>query len=125
MDRLMLLLAAANGFVSVAMGAFAAHGLQSRLDEKALGWIETASRYQMVHAAVMIGVVLLGLHRPDNTALNVSAWAFFVGMLLFAGLLYVMGLTGWRGLGALVPVGGAALLIGWAALAWAALSWRP
>jgi uncharacterized membrane protein YgdD (TMEM256/DUF423 family) len=60
--------------------------------------------------------------RSPSTALAVSGWAFLSGTLLFSGSLYVMTLTGSRGLGAVTPLGGLSFLIGWGALAFAALS---
>ena len=43
------------------------------------------------------------------------------GTLVFSGSLYVLALTGQRWLGAVTPLGGAAFLAGWLALAWGAL----
>jgi len=50
----------------------------------------------------------------------VAGWLFIAGIVLFSGSLYAMALTGLRGLGAITPIGGAAFLAGWLALAWAA-----
>ena len=115
---LWIAVAAVNGFLAVAMGAFAAHALQARLEPKALGWIETASRYEAIHALALFGVaILIGRAETTPLSLSVSAWAFTLGMLLFCGALYLMGLFGWRGLGAVAPFGGLALMTGWALLA--------
>lgn len=120
---LWLLIAAASGFIAVALGAFAAHGLQGRLEPKALGWIDTGLRYQMFHAAALIGVSLLA--RDGTTlALQVAGWAFAIGTLLFSGLLYAMALGAPRWFGAIVPLGGLSFLGGWLALAWYALRAR-
>jgi len=124
--RAFLLLAAASGFVAVALGAFGAHGLKSKfaaLPDAAdrLGWWQTASQYQLAHA-LALGLVALLAERTQATALTVSGWAFIAGTLLFSGSLYVMTLTGIRGLGAVTPFGGLSFLIGWAALALAALA---
>lgn len=121
--RIWLLLAAISGFLAVGLGAFAAHGLQGRLDAKALGWIDTGLRYQMFHALALIGVALLS---RDGTqlALQIAGWSFALGTLLFCGLLYAMALGAPRWLGAVVPLGGLAFLGGWVALAWFALRLR-
>ena len=114
---LWIMVAAAGGFIAVAMGAFAAHGLEGRLDPKALGWIETAARYQAIHALALLGVAILaGRSGAAQSSLGYAAWSFTAGMILFSGSLYAMGLFGWRGLGAVVPFGGLAFLIGWALL---------
>ena len=115
---LWIAVAAVNGLLAVAMGAFAAHGLQDRLEPKALGWIETAARYEAIHALALFGVaILIGRAGSTPLSLSLSAWGFMLGMLLFCGALYLMGLFGWRGLGAVAPFGGLALMAGWALLA--------
>lgn len=118
-----LLLAAISGFVAVALGAYAAHGLQGRLEPRALEWIDTGLRYQMFHAAALIGVAILA--RDGATlALQLAGWGFALGTLLFCGLLYAMALGAPRWFGAVVPLGGLAFLAGWAALGWYALRAR-
>ncbi|MFP8968628.1 DUF423 domain-containing protein [Pokkaliibacter sp. CJK22405] len=114
-------LAALNGFCAVAMGAFAAHGLKQRLDEYSLGIINTAAHYQLVHAVALVLAGVLMLHWQGNL-MKVVAWSWFVGILLFSGSLYILALTGIRWLGAITPIGGAALLLGWGMLAY--LAWR-
>jgi uncharacterized membrane protein YgdD (TMEM256/DUF423 family) len=114
-----LTVAAANGLVAVAMGAFAAHGLRSVLDAEALGWVETASRYQMWHALALFGVALLfGRAQPvrDRRLLTAVAWAFLAGTILFAGSLYLLALTGVRAFAWITPFGGLVLLAGWVGL---------
>ena len=115
-----ILFAALSGFIAVALGAMAAHGLKARLDAEALAWIETGVRYQMGHALAMFGAGTLMATHP-GPALTVAAWSWAVGTVLFSGSLYLLALTGARGLGMVTPVGGLALLIGWAALAWYAV----
>ena len=123
--RLWIIAASLNGFVAVAMGAFAAHGLRARLAPQALDWIETAARYEAVHALALIGVAILSdrsvtaagrTPTTPSTALRIAGWGFLAGTVLFSGSLYLMGLTGWRALGIVTPVGGLSFLIGWAAL---------
>ncbi len=119
--RLWVCAAAVNGFLAVALGAMAAHSLRGRVDPEQIAWIETGSDYGMVHALALLGVALLagrapGGQTPPARSLRFAGWGFLAGSVLFSGALYVMGLTGLRGLGAVVPVGGVLLLGGWAAL---------
>lgn len=109
--------AAINGFIAVAAGAFGAHGLQSRVDAHALQTFETAARYQMYHA-LAIGIAVLATR---GSAVNVACSLFLAGIVLFSGSLYLLALTGTRGFGFVAPIGGFAFLAGWAALAYAAL----
>ncbi len=120
MPNVWLLLAAINGFLAVAAGAFGAHGLQGKLDTAALHVFETAARYHMYHALAM-GLAAV-LSRPPRLAGAASAAALFLaGIVLFSGSLYVLALTGQRWLGMVTPAGGAAFLAGWAMLGYAAL----
>ena len=114
-----LLVAAINGFLAVAAGAFAAHGLQGRLDAHALSVFETGARYQMYHA-LAIGLAAFAARGQASPAANAAAIFFLAGILLFSGSLYALALTGMRGLGIITPFGGLSFLVGWAALAWAA-----
>lgn len=113
--------AAVSGFLSVAIGAFAAHGLEGRLPAEALDWLATGLRYQMLHVGGLLAVALLTMKRSARS-LRLAGVGFLFGTLVFSGLLYVMALTGVRWLGMIVPVGGISFLVGWAALAYYAVS---
>jgi uncharacterized membrane protein YgdD (TMEM256/DUF423 family) len=129
MQRLLLLACAANGFLAVALGAFGAHGLKSRLAEvpdvaRRLGWWDTASHYHLLHA-VALGVLALSVERVPAVWVGRAGVAMLVGVVLFSGSLYAMTLTGVTTLGAVTPLGGAALLVGWLAFGIGALRAQP
>lgn len=122
--RLLLSVCAVCGFLAVALGAFGAHGLRSRLKElpdvaQRLDWWQTATNYHLAHA-LAIGIAALAVAHLGRPA-TLAAWAFVTGIVLFSGSLYVMGLTGIRILGAVTPFGGLAFLAGWGCLFWGAL----
>ncbi len=121
MARLWLLLSAFAGFTGVALGAFAAHGLKSRLTPEYLAVFQTGTHYQLIHALALFGVGLLALHLPGRLV-NLAGGAFAVGILLFSGSLYLLTLSGIGKLGMITPFGGVAFLIGWLCLGLAA--WR-
>jgi uncharacterized membrane protein YgdD (TMEM256/DUF423 family) len=83
---------------------------------------QSAVQYHAWHALALLGVGSLLLHWPHKRALALAAWLFVAGIVLFAGSLYAVALTGVRGLGLITPFGGAAFLAGWAVLAWSV--WR-
>ncbi len=118
--RTFAILGAVNGFLAVAAGAFGAHGLRERLTPERLETWELAARYQMYHALALLAVALLAARggRPATA----SGWCFLAGIVVFSGSLYLLAVTGTRWLGAITPLGGLALLAGWALLAVAA--WR-
>jgi uncharacterized membrane protein YgdD (TMEM256/DUF423 family) len=108
---------ALNGFIAVAMGAFAAHGLKATLDPAALDWVKTGAAYQLWHALALLGIGILYERRPVRL-LVLAGWLMLAGMILFSGSLYLLALVGWHGLAFVTPFGGFALLLGWAVLLW-------
>ena len=115
-----LAVAALNGLISVAAGAFGAHGLREKVSARHLEVFETAARYQMYHAFALVVVAWL-VQRGVGPPVSASGWCFLVGIVLFSGSLYALTLTGVDKLGAITPVGGLALIAGWALLAWSAI----
>ena len=105
--------------LAVILGAFGAHGLQSRLDDYSRGIYEKAVFYHFVHA---LGILILGVLLrigtfPQSGADTVGGF-LLVGILLFSGSLYLLAITGTRTLGMITPFGGLAFIIGWLLLAW-------
>lgn len=113
----MVVVGAGFAGIAVAAGAFGAHLLKPILDAPMLNVFETAVRYQMYHA---LGLCLVGsiADRHPKARLAAVGWLFAVGIVLFSGSLYLLSLSGIRWVGALTPLGGAALMAGWAVLAW-------
>jgi uncharacterized membrane protein YgdD (TMEM256/DUF423 family) len=121
-ERLFFVLGSLSGGLAVALGAFGAHALKTRLSPDMLAVFETGVRYQMAHALALLAVAWACTRWPGGAAITASGWLFIVGTLLFSGSLYALALSGVRGLGAITPLGGLAWLTGWALLAWGA--WR-
>ena len=116
-----LFAAAVTAGVAVALGAFGAHGLKSRVSPDLLVVFETGVRYQMYHAFALLAVAWASSRWP-STWITSSGWLFLIGVLVFSGSLYIMTFTGAKWLGAITPLGGLAFIAGWAALAIGA--WR-
>jgi uncharacterized membrane protein YgdD (TMEM256/DUF423 family) len=113
-QKLWLVFVSISGFLVVALGAFAAHALQPYLDDKAHGWFELATRYQMWHTLALLGLVTTLLEK--NSAFRLAAWAWAIGIVLFSGSLYLMAMTGQVALAWITPLGGTLFLIGWSSL---------
>lgn len=118
MPQLVLIASAIFGLLGVALGAFGAHGLKKILSSDMLTIWHTAVEYQFYHtfAIALTGVLMLLL--PQATLLRFSALAFMIGTVIFSGSLYTLALTNIRWLGAITPIGGVALIIGWFLLAY-------
>ena len=112
-----VLLGSLSAFLGVALGAFGAHGLKSRVTPEMLAVWQTGVQYHLVHA---LGLVLIGIlcHLlPEASLVRSAGWFLLSGTVLFSGSLYVMVLSDIRALGMITPLGGVAFLVGWLLLA--------
>ena len=120
--RIWLFLGAALGCLGVILGAFAAHGLRKFLGITGDEWLarqanwETAARYQMYHAVALLAVGLLAARRC-GLAIHLAGLTMTLGTMIFSGCLYALVLSGQKWLGAVVPIGGSLLVVGWVCLA--------
>lgn len=115
---------ASLGLLGVAIGAFGAHALRTSLEASGrTATFETAVKYQFYHALALVLIgILLQLLANNPTAvrlLNWSGYSFLGGVLIFSGSLYLLCFTGVTWLGAITPIGGVLMIIGWALLLWA------
>jgi uncharacterized membrane protein YgdD (TMEM256/DUF423 family) len=117
--RLLLGLAAINGLLAVAAGAFGAHAAVG----PAKDWLRTAGEYGLIHSLAVFASLTLA--REGGRAAVAAGWLFLVGAMVFSGSLDAMALSGRLWLGAVTPIGGLLLLSGWASLAFAALIAAP
>ncbi len=120
MERIFFLSGAISAFLGVSLGAFAAHGLKTRLSTEMFNIFEVGVRYHMYHALALLAVAWACSRWPGSLT-NMSGWLFIIGTVIFSGSLYILSLTGLRWLGAITPLGGVAFLGGWVCLVWAIL----
>ena len=115
MSQLLIIIAALYGAVVVALGAFAAHGLKSRLSEQLLAVFQTGVTYQFYHtlALLLAGLWLRFAPSPWVAAAGIF-WA--LGVVLFSGSLYALALTSIKWFGPITPLGGLLFILGWICL---------
>ncbi len=106
-------IAALSGLLSVAFGAFAAHGMSNHLEAQSL--LRTGAQYEAIHALAALAALAL-IASPRGRML--TAWLFLLGSVLFCGSLYALALGAPRITGAITPVGGLLFMAGWASFAW-------
>jgi uncharacterized membrane protein YgdD (TMEM256/DUF423 family) len=106
------------GFTAVAFGAFGAHGLRARLSPPMLEIYRTGALYHLVHAVAALAVAVAG-ERLRRGPMILTL--FTLGVVVFAGSLYALAITGVTALGAVTPLGGLLLLAAWALVAVEAL----
>lgn len=115
--KLFILTGSLNALLAVALGAFGAHGLKSRVTAEMLTVWQTGVQYQMFHALGLILIGILMQLQPQLSTLRLSGYLLLVGIALFSGSLYLMVLSGLRALGAITPLGGVSFILGWLILA--------
>lgn len=126
---------ASLGGLAVILGAFAAHGLDGHFAKKYAGQVKmvagvevptaqkylndfkTGAQYQMYHSLALLMLGFAGLTSQKKKLLNIAGWCFLLGIIFFSGSLYVLTLSGQTFWGAIAPIGGTLLIVGWFAFA--------
>lgn len=117
--KFMLQAGALLGTIAVALGAFGAHALKGTLEASGrVETFETAVKYQFYHAIalVLIGVLLSRAEGDAIKWLNWSGYSFAIGVIIFSGSLYTICFTGITKFGAVAPIGGVLMIVGWVLL---------
>ena len=118
--RTALLAASLLGGTGVALGALGAHALKAKLLERGMtGVWETAAQYHLFHAVALLGWAAWS-RQQNGTASVAPDWVtrlWVAGVVLFSGSLYWIAAGGPRWLGPVTPLGGVALIAGWALVA--------
>lgn len=105
-DRTLIRLAAVSGACAVIAGAFSAHGVAGKPAE----WLRTGGEYELIHAVAAIVAAQLGA--------ELAAMLLLGGSIVFASTLYAMAFGGPQILGAITPIGGVGMILGWLLFAW-------
>ncbi len=121
MAKSFLILSSLAGGLAVVLGAFAAHGLKTRLEPALLTAFKTGVEYQFYHALALLGVAILLQQWHASNLLVAAGIAFTLGILLFSGSLYGLALLQWKWLGPVTPLGGLCFIVGWGCLLAAAV----
>jgi uncharacterized membrane protein YgdD (TMEM256/DUF423 family) len=116
MQKILLISGALLGGLGVAIGAFGAHALRATLTASGrLDTFETAVKYQFYHALALLVTGIIYAAFPNRMVLN-AGYSMLGGVIVFSGSLYILCLTGIRWLGAITPIGGVLMIIGWGLL---------
>ena len=113
---MILIWGALLGFISVAFGAYAEHGLREVVTDEHFRFLMTAVRYNQVHAVVIaaIGLVLLNGGKLANIpALRWSGLLFIIGTVLFSFSIYLSVSLDMPGLVNITPIGGMTIMAAW------------
>lgn len=120
-QKRLLVIGGIIGMLGVALGAFGSHGLSSLLEANGrTGTYDTAVQYHLIHAVVLVFVALLHSKSLFHIAFSRAAMFFIVGILVFSGSLYILAIFNVGFMGAIAPIGGTSLILGWGSIAWGA-----
>lgn len=115
------LMAALSGFMAVALGAFAAHGLKHVTTPEMIAIFNLGVEYQFYHTFALIAVAFSG-HWLKSRLIDWAGYLFLLGIVLFSGSLYLYALLGAKWTESITPMGGVCFLLGWLFIAVAV--WR-
>ena len=113
MVKRFMMIGCTNAFLAVALGAFGAHALKEKLSVEMLEVYKTGIQYHMIHAIALIITALIIDRLGANKMLQWAGRLFTLGIVLFAGSLYVLSIADVRQLGIITPFGGVCFLGGW------------
>ena len=119
-QRFFLRVACISGALAVILGAFGAHGLENRLSAEMLDTYETGVKYHFYHAIATLALAAGSANLWQSAWTKRACWSWTAGTVVFSGSLYVLTITDLRWLGAITPIGGVAMIVGWAMAAAAA-----
>jgi uncharacterized membrane protein YgdD (TMEM256/DUF423 family) len=103
------------GAVGVALGAIGSHVIKSRVTPERLETWKTGVFYHLAHVLALA----LALALAEKIDVKWCKRLWLAGILIFAGSLYLLVLLDLRIMGAIAPIGGSLLILGWLAFAFA------
>jgi uncharacterized membrane protein YgdD (TMEM256/DUF423 family) len=115
--KVFLVLGCLFAFLSIAIGAFGAHGLEGKISDHSLQIYKTGVQYQMFQTAGIFLVALLLDKFGSSTTLTWAGWLMVIGVVLFSGSLYALSVTNVKIIGAITPIGGVLFLVSWVLVA--------
>ncbi|MEM9545308.1 MAG: DUF423 domain-containing protein [Bacteroidota bacterium] len=122
----LLMICGVLGALAVILGAFGAHGLKNVLPADKLTTYSTGVTYHFFHVLALLGSILLNSYQK-SIWLKRAALFFITGILFFSGSLYllstreIIGLTTYRWLGPITPIGGVFFILGWLSISMSVL----
>lgn len=111
-----LIFGAILGFISVAFGAYAEHGLKPIVTDENFRFLLTAIRYNQINAIIITAIGLFFLSNENHvvlTTLRRTSFLFITGTVIFCFSIYTSVTFNLPGILYATPVGGVLLMIGW------------
>ncbi|MEM7616836.1 MAG: DUF423 domain-containing protein [Pseudomonadota bacterium] len=113
---MILILGAILGFISVAFGAYAEHGLRESITEENFRFLMTAIRYNQVNAVLIVAVGLALVSNDKLSNISFFRWSgilFIIGTILFSFSIYLSISFDLPMIINLTPLGGITIMLAW------------
>lgn len=99
--------------LNIAIGAFGAHGLKPYLDEYGTIIYNKGVAYSFYNSLGLFAVAFIYSIISTSTKIIKGYYFILIGTLIFSFSLYILSLTKIMWLGAITPIGGVCMIIGW------------
>ncbi len=99
--------------LSISIGAFGAHGLKPYLDTYGEIIYNKGVNYSFYNTLGLFAIAFITTLIPNSTKVTKGFWAVFAGTIIFSFSLYILALTKILWLGAITPIGGTLMILGW------------
>ncbi len=117
MEKVFVIFGSVIAFAGISLGAFGAHALKAKLSADAMAVYATAVQYHLPHAVAIVVIGVLLHSHPGSAWIKTGGWLLSIGIVVFCGSLYLLAVTEIKRLGMITPIGGIALMLGWACVA--------
>ena len=105
--------------LAIIIGAFGAHGLKPYLDDYGWSIYQKASNYEFYSTLGLFVIAFSTCFVVDIKRIYLAYYLVLFGMVIFSFSLYTLALTKIIWLGAITPIGGSLMIIGWLVFAYA------
>ena len=99
--------------LGISIGAFGAHGLEPYLSEYGNTIYNKGVDYWFYNSLGLFGIAFMTYLVPTSSKIVKGFYFVLTGTLIFSCSLYTLALTDIKLLGAITPIGGSLMIIGW------------
>lgn len=99
--------------LNIAIGAFGAHGLKPYLNEYSTLIYNKAVSYSFYNTLGLFAIAFISTLMKESSKISTAFYSVFIGTIIFSFSLYILALSKIMWLGAITPIGGTLMIIGW------------
>ena len=111
--KILLVTASLMMAFGIMIGAFGAHALKQFISDDLMLVFDTGSKYHFFNTLGLFAIALILQFKPDSKLLFIAGILIILGTLIFSVSLYLLVILKISWLGAITPIGGTLLIIGW------------